>query len=84
MATSQLAFYTGDLFPEWKGNAFVGGLAGAHLERLVFGGDNVEAAEKLLGDLGKRIRDVRNGPDGALWVLTDEADGQVLRITPAN
>ena len=84
IATSGLAFYTGDLFPEWKGNAFVGGLAGAHLERLVFDGDNVVAAEKLLVDQGKRIRDVRNGPDGALWVLTDEADGQVLRITPAN
>ena len=82
IATSGLAFYTGDLFPDWKGNAFVGGLAGMHIERLVFDGDNVVAAEKLLGDRGKRIRDVRSGPDGALWVLTDEDDGEVLRISP--
>jgi glucose/arabinose dehydrogenase len=81
IATSGLAFYTGDLFPEWKGNAFVGGLAGAHIERLVFDGDDVVAAEELLGDEGKRIRDVRQGPDGALWVLTDDT-GEVLRITP--
>jgi len=83
IATSGLAFYTGDLFPEWKGNAFVGGLAGEHIERLVFDGDNVVTAEKLLADLGKRIRDVRQGPDGALWVLTDENDGEILRISPA-
>jgi glucose/arabinose dehydrogenase len=82
IATSGLAFYEGDLFPEWKGNAFVGGLAGAHLERLVFDGDTVVVAEKLLQDEGKRIRDVRSGPDGALWVLTDEENGEVLRITP--
>lgn len=84
IATSGLAFYTGDLFPGWKGNAFVGGLAGQHIERLVFDGDNVVAAEKLLTDLGKRIRDIRQGPDGALWVLTDEAGGEILRISPAD
>jgi len=82
IATSGLAFYTGDLFPDWKGNAFVGGLAGTHMERLVFDGDDVVAAEKLLGDQGKRIRDIRQGPDGALWVLTDDT-GEVLRLTPA-
>ena len=84
IATSGLAFYTGDLFPGWKGNAFVGGLAGQHIERLVFDGDNVVAAEKLLTGLGKRIRDIRQGPDGALWVLTDEVDGEILRISPAD
>ena len=84
IATSGLAFYTGDLFPGWKGNAFFGGLAGQHIERLVFDGDNVVAAEKLLTDLGKRIRDIRQGPDGALWVLTDEVDGEILRISPAD
>jgi glucose/arabinose dehydrogenase len=84
IATSGLAFYTGDLFPGWKGNAFVGGLAGQDIERLIFDGDNVVAAEKLLTDLGKRIRDIRQGPDGALWVLTDEADGEILRISPAD
>ncbi len=69
IATSGLAFYTGDLFPDWKGNAFVGGLAGTRVERLVFDGDEVVAHEELLMDEGKRIRDVRSGPDGALWLL---------------
>jgi len=81
IATSGLAFYSGDLFPEWKGNAFVGGLAGTQVQRLVFDGDDVVAAETLLEDQGKRIRDVRSGPDGALWLLTDDT-GEVLRITP--
>lgn len=83
IATSGLAFYTGDLFPEWKGNAFVGGLAGQHIARLVLKDGKVVAHEKLLSDLDERIRDVRNGPDGALWVLTDDSsDGKLLRIVP--
>lgn len=82
IATSGFTFYTGDLFPDWKDNAFVGGLAGRHIERLIFDGDEVVGAERLLTDQGKRIRDVRSGPDGALWVLTDDT-GEVLRITPA-
>ncbi|MFN3623195.1 MAG: PQQ-dependent sugar dehydrogenase [Hyphomicrobium sp.] len=81
IATSSLTFYTGDLFPDWKGNAFVGGLAGAQVQRLVLDGDDVIAAEVLLEDQGKRIRDVRQGPDGALWLLTDDT-GEVLRVTP--
>ena len=80
---SGLAFYTGNLFPDWKGNAFVGGLAGTRVERLVFDGDDVVAHEALLMDEGKRIRDVRSGPDGALWLLTDDT-GEVLRIVPAD
>lgn len=83
IATSGLAFYTGDLFKDWKGNVLVGGLAGAVLERLVLDGDKVVAVEKLLADRGDRIRDVRQGPDGAVWVLTDDAEGKLLRITPA-
>jgi glucose/arabinose dehydrogenase len=83
IAVSGLAFYTGDLFADWKGNAFVGGLRGTQLERLVLEGEKVVAHEKLLGDLGERIRDVRQGPDGALWILTDDAAGKVLRIVPA-
>jgi len=83
IATSGLAFYTGDLFPGWKGNAFVGGLAGTQLHRLVFDGDDVVAAETLLEDEAKRIRDVRQGPDGALWLLTDDT-GEVLRVVPAD
>ncbi len=82
IATSGLTFYTGDLFPDWKGNAFVGGLAGAQIARLVFNGDDVVAEETLLRNEGKRIRDVRSGPDGALWVLTDDT-GEVLRVVPA-
>lgn len=82
IATSGLAFYNGNLFPEWKGNAFVGGLAGTQVQRLVFEGDDVVAAETLLEDQGKRIRDVRQGPDGALWLLTDDT-GEVLRVVPA-
>ena len=82
IATSGLAFYTGDLFPDWKGNAFVGALAGTQVQRLVLDGDDVVTAETLLEDQGKRIRDVRQGPDGALWVLTDDS-GEVLRVVPA-
>lgn len=81
IATSGLAFYTGDLFPDWKGNAFVGALAGTRVERLVFDGQDVVAHEELLMDEGKRIRDVRSGPDGALWLLTDDT-GEVLRVVP--
>ena len=71
-----------ELFPDWKGNVIVGGLDGAHVERLVLDGEKVVAAEKLLVDLRERIRDVRSGPDGALWILTDSRNGKVLRITP--
>ena len=81
IATSGLAFYTGNLFPDWKGNAFVGGLAGTQVQRLVLEGNEVVAAETLLEDQGKRIRDVRQGPDGALWLLADDS-GEVLRVTP--
>jgi glucose/arabinose dehydrogenase len=83
IATSGLAFYTGSLFSEWTGNIFVGGLNGQHLARLVMQGETVVAHEKLLVDLGERIRDVRTGPDGALWLLTDDpGDGKVLRVAP--
>lgn len=82
IATSGLTFYNGELFPGWKGNAFVGGLRGAVLQRLVMENGKVVAAESLLTDLGERIRDVRQGPDGALWVLTDSLDGKILRLTP--
>jgi len=82
IAPSGAAFYTGDLFPEWKGNLFVGALAGQALHRLVLDGEAVVGEERLLGDLGERIRDVRDGPDGALWLLTDSPDGSVLRVVP--
>ncbi len=82
IAPSGAAFYTGGLFPSWKGNLLVGGLATQELSRLVLEGDQVVAEEKLLVDLGARIRDVRMGPDGAVWVLTDDTDGRLLRLVP--
>jgi aldose sugar dehydrogenase len=82
IAPSGAVFYTGALFPDWKGNLFVGALAGQALHRLVLDGDKVVGEEILLPDLGARIRDVRQGADGALWLLTDEAQGRVLRVVP--
>jgi glucose/arabinose dehydrogenase len=84
IAPSGAAFYTGDRFPEWKGNLFVGALAGQALHRLVVDGERIVGEEKLLADLGERIRDVRNGPDGVLWLLTDSPEGRVLRVVPGN
>jgi len=86
IATSGLMIYTGDLFASWKGNIFVGGLNGQLLARLVMKdgpkGREVVAQEELLRGRGQRIRDVRQGPDGAIYVLTDAPDGELLRITP--
>ena len=79
IAPSGMMFYTGDLFPDWKGNLFVGALAGQHLVRLVLNGERVVAEEKLLVDLKQRIRDVRQGADGAVYIL---AGGSLLRLTP--
>ncbi|MEQ1650961.1 MAG: PQQ-dependent sugar dehydrogenase [Hyphomicrobium sp.] len=82
IGTSGLAFYTGDLFKGWKGNVLAGGLAGMKLERLVLDGEKVVGTEHLLADRGERIRDVRQGPDGAVYVLTDDTKGKLLRLTP--
>lgn len=82
IAPSGAAFYTADLVPEWKGSLFVGALAGQALHRLVLDGEKVVGEEKLLTDLGQRIRDVRQGPDGAVWVLTDDRDGLLVRVGP--
>jgi len=84
IATSGLAFYTGTAIPAWQGNVFVGGLKSAELSRLELRDGKVVNEESLFGDaLGKRIRAVVNGPDGALYLLTDEADGQLIRVTAA-
>ena len=83
IAPSGAAFYTADLFPAWKGNLLVGGLAGQTLHRLVLDGETVTGEEVLLKDRGQRIRDVRQGPDGAVWLLTDDPRGEVLRVVPA-
>lgn len=82
---SGMAFYTGSLFPAWKGNLFVGGHGTNDLVRLVLDGEKVVGEERLLKDLQpkpERIRDVRTGPDGALYVVTDSTTGRVLKLVP--
>lgn len=81
IAPSGMAFYDGDKFPEWKGDLFIGALSGMHLRRLELDGDTVTEQEVLLKDTG-RIRDVRSGPDGYLYLLTDDTDGALLRLKP--
>ncbi|MDH5175658.1 MAG: PQQ-dependent sugar dehydrogenase, partial [Gammaproteobacteria bacterium] len=84
IATSGLAFYTGDAIPQWKGNVFVGGLKSMELSRLELRDGKVVSEERLFGDaLKKRIRAVVNGPGGTLYLLTDDSDGQIVRIGPA-
>ena len=83
IASSGLAFYQGRLFPEWKNSVFVGGLRGMLLDRLTLRGDKVIAEEALLTDLHSRIRDVRVGPDGAVYVLTDSGTAVIQDNTPA-
>lgn len=84
IAPSGMAFYDGDKFPKWKGDIFLGALAGTHLRRVKLNGDRVVEQETLLSDLGERIRDVRQGPDGFLYVVTDDpSDGKVIRLEPA-
>ena len=82
IAPSGMAFYTGDVFPQWKGNLFVGALKFQLVARLVLDGDRVVHEERLFTELGRRIRDVRQGPDGHLWLL-DETQGRILRLDPA-
>jgi glucose/arabinose dehydrogenase len=83
IAPSGFTIYTGDLFPQWKGNAFIGGLRTQTLVRLELDGETVTREERLLRQLGQRIRDVRTGPDGALWLVTDDSNGKILRLSPA-
>jgi glucose/arabinose dehydrogenase len=73
-------FYTGDMFPEWRGNLFVTSLSGQHITRLVLDGDRVIAEERLLVERAQRIRELRQGADGALYVLTNE-EGDAPRGT---
>ena len=84
IATSGMLFYTGDAFPHWRGNAFVGGLRSKLVARLELDGDKVVHEERLLsGVVRDRVRDLEQGPDGLIYLLTDEANGQLLRIEPA-
>jgi aldose sugar dehydrogenase len=85
IAPSGMVFYTGNLFPEWRGNLFTGGMASMNLVRLTIKGERVVDEERLLRDLQPaphRIRDVNQGPDGALYLLTDAEQGLLLKITP--
>jgi aldose sugar dehydrogenase len=79
VAPCGLIFYTGDMFPEWKGNVLIGGLGAKSLIRLVLDGDKVVAEERLLKDLNQRVREVQQAPDGALFVLLD--DGRLIRVS---
>jgi len=83
IAPSGMTFYTGDKFPAWKGSLFVGALKFQLLARLEVEGNRIVREERLLEDMGERIRDVRQGPDGYLYLLTDEEDGRILRLEPA-
>ncbi len=80
IAPSGMAFLTSDRYPDWKGNLFVGALRGSHLVRLELDGRKVAKEEQLLTERNARIRDVRQGPDGWLYVLTDSPDGQIWRL----
>jgi glucose/arabinose dehydrogenase len=84
IAPCGMAFYTANLFPKWRGSLFTGSINGTRaLVRLALDGDKVTAEERLLQNLNEQIRDVRQGPDGALWLLTDNVAGRILRVTPA-
>jgi glucose/arabinose dehydrogenase len=82
IAPSGMAFYTGARFPQWQGNLFVGALKSRVLVRLELDGTRVVKEERLLGDLDERIRDVRQGPDGLIYLLTDSANSRILRLEP--
>ncbi len=84
IAPAGMAFYDGDLFPDWQGDLFVSALAERTVRRLDMDGSSVAAQQVLFDDIGERIRDVRSGPDGALYLLTDSSSGKVIRVSPAD
>lgn len=84
IAPSGMAFYTADAFPAWKGNLFVGALKERMVVRLTLNGDRIVDEERMLTSLGARIRDVRQGNDGYLYLLTDSPDGKLIRLAPAD
>jgi len=84
IAPSGMTFYTGDRFPRWRGDLFVGSLKDRMLVRLSLDGEQVVGEERFLHDALGRIRDVRQGPDGLLYLLTDENDGALVRLEPVN
>jgi len=82
IAPSGMTFYTGSLFPAWRGSLFIGGLASQSVVRLSVDGERVTGEERLLTNVGERIRDVQQGPDDALYLLTDRSNGRVLKLVP--
>jgi aldose sugar dehydrogenase len=82
IAPSGAQFYTGNAFPAWRGSLFIGALKERRLVRLVIKDDRITGEEHLLTDRGQRIRDVRQGPDGALYIVTDDNNGELWKITP--
>ena len=80
IAPSGMVVYSGAMFPEWQGNVFVGGLVSSKLVRLQLENGKVTGEEWLLQDRGQRIRDVQQGPDGAIYVVSEAPDGELLRI----
>jgi glucose/arabinose dehydrogenase len=84
IAPSGMAFYDGDAFPRWRGNLFVGSLKFRYLARLVLDGTRVVSEERLIEREFGRVRDVRQGPDGLIYVLTDESDGKLIRLQPVS
>ncbi len=83
-AVSGMAFYNADTFPQWKSRLFIGALKDKDLIVMHVDGDKVTEEGRILGDRGQRIRDVRVGPDGFLYVLTDESDGELWKVSPAS
>ncbi|MDG1417197.1 MAG: PQQ-dependent sugar dehydrogenase [Maricaulis sp.] len=83
IAPSGMDFYQGDAFPGWNGDVFVGALAGQRLVRYELDGDRIQSEEVLLANFGERIRDVQTGPDGMIYLLTDDRNGRVLQLRPA-
>ncbi|MEP1931710.1 MAG: PQQ-dependent sugar dehydrogenase [Roseibium sp.] len=82
IAPSGMAFVTSDKYPDWQGDLLVGALRGQHLAKLELDGGKVGSEEQLLTDLNERIRDVREGPDGFIYILTDSDAGELIRLVP--
>lgn len=83
-APAGMAIYTGEMFPQWQGSVLIAALAGKHVRRVTMEGDQVVAQEDLFSELGERIRDVRLGPEGAVYLLTDSPQGQLLKVLAAD
>jgi len=84
IAPSGITLYNGDLFPAWRGDLILTALAARHARRIVLDDGRFVDRQILFAELGERLRDIRIGPDGAFYVLTDSEGGKVLRLIPAN